>query len=113
MKGYEAHSFGLFLTKLKNDETPIGICGLLKRETLDDIDIGFAFLPQYIVQGYAFESASATVNYGYINLNLKRIVAIAIEENLHSIKLLEKIGFHFEKNMFLLGGKEELMLFGS
>lgn len=62
MKSYEKFGFGLWLTKLKNDETPIGICGLLKRETLNDIDIGFAFLPQYTGKGYAFEAASATLN---------------------------------------------------
>ncbi len=112
-KSYQDDGFGLWLTKLKTDETPIGICGLLKRETLEDIDIGFAFLPEYTGQGYAFEAASATLNYGYTNLNLKRIVAITIKENLHSIKLLEKIGLRFEKNIFLPGDKEELMLFGN
>ncbi len=50
---YERFGFGLYLTELKPAQAPIGICGLLQRETLDDVDVGFAFLPQYWKQGYA------------------------------------------------------------
>src|SRR5437870_261981 len=78
---YERFGFGLYLTELKPTQAPIGICGLLKRETLDDVDVGFAFLPQYWRQGYAFESAAAVMAYGKDVLGLERIVAISSLDN--------------------------------
>ena len=94
---YERFGFGLYLTELKPTQAPIGICGLLKRETLDDVDVGFAFLPQYWRQGYAFESASAVMAYGRDVLALDRIVAITSPNNEASIKVLNKIGLKFER----------------
>src|SRR3989442_4003942 len=94
---YERFGFGLYLTELKPTQAPIGICGLLKRETLDDVDIGFAFLPQYWKQGYAFESASAVMAYGRDVLGLDRIVAITSPANKASIKVVKKICFKFER----------------
>jgi len=94
---YERHGFGLWLVELKDSETPIGICGLLKRETLSDVDIGFAFLPQYRSKGYAFESAAAVMRYGRNVLGLRRVVAITNEENIDSLRVLEKIGMSFDR----------------
>lgn len=111
MKSYERFGFGLYLTKLKNEDTPIGMCGLIKRDNLDDVDIGFSFLPEYTGKGYALESASATLSYGKISLGLKRIVAITNQDNYKSIKLLDKLGFQFEKKLTLTDVKDELMLF--
>ncbi len=62
IKSYEIHGFGLYKVALKNNDTPIGICGLLKREGLEDNDIGFAFLPEYEEKGYAYESAKAILD---------------------------------------------------
>src|SRR6266487_1295485 len=64
IRSYERFGFGLYLAELKNGGIPIGICGLLKREALADVDIGFAFLPQFWKKGYAFESATAVMAYG-------------------------------------------------
>src|SRR3989442_11363593 len=73
---YHRFGFGLYLTELKPTQAPIGICGLLKRETLDDVDVGFAFRRQDWRQGYAFESASAGKSYGRDVLGLYLIVRI-------------------------------------
>ncbi len=62
---YERHGFGLFLVELKDGLVPIGICGLLKRDALDDVDVGFAFVPESWSKGYAFESASAVLAYAH------------------------------------------------
>jgi len=94
---YERHGFGLYLTKLKDGAVPIGICGLLKRETLKDVDIGFAFLPEFKGHGYASESASAVLDYGRTILGLNRIVALTSPDNIGSIRVLEKLGLSYQK----------------
>lgn len=93
---YQKHGYGLYLVELKNGK-PIGMCGLVNRPSLADVDIGFAFLPEFMGQGYAYEAASATMNYGNNVLKLPRIVAITAEDNVRSIKLLQKIGLRFER----------------
>ena len=108
---YEQFGFGLYLTALKDDGTPIGMCGLLKRETLPDVDIGFAFLPEFWSQGYGFESAAAVLRHGSQALGLKRIVGVAKPENRISIKLLEKLGMKYEKTVRIApDGPEDALL---
>jgi RimJ/RimL family protein N-acetyltransferase len=96
---YRKFGFGLYLVELKDSGTPIGICGLLKRDWLEDVDIGFAFLQKFWSHGYARESAAAVMHYGWTKLRLKRIVAITKPTNQASIALLEKLGLHFENNI--------------
>lgn len=108
---YEQLGFGVYLTTLK-DGTPIGICGLIKRDALKDVDIGYAFLPQYWMRGYAFESASAVMAYAKNNLGLKRVVGVVAPDNSGSIRVLEKIGLSFEAMVKLSEDDIELKLFG-
>ncbi len=107
---YRKFGFGLYLVELKDSGAPIGICGLLKRESLEDVDIGFAFLRRYWSQGYARESAAAVMHYGWTTLRLQRIVAITKPTNQASIALLEKLGLRFEKIIALPnhGGENKL-----
>lgn len=112
LASYAQHGYGLCLTLRKADGVPIGLCGLLRRETLDAPDIGYAFLPAYWSQGYAYEAAAATLDYGQRKLGLARIVAIVSPENYRSIKLLEKLGLGFERLVRLKPEDEALMLFG-
>jgi RimJ/RimL family protein N-acetyltransferase len=86
------------------------MCGLVKRETLEDVDIGFAFLQKFWGNGYAYESAAAVMNYGRSVLGLERIVAVTARDNPSSRRLLEKLGLKFEK-MIDLPGYEETRLF--
>jgi RimJ/RimL family protein N-acetyltransferase len=85
------------------------MCGILKRDTLPDPDLGFSFLPEYWSQGYALESAQAVMRHAREALGLGRVVAITTRDNGRSIRLLEKLGFRFER-MIGIGG-EELRLF--
>ena len=101
---YRRAGFGLNAVELKETGDPIGMCGLIKRETLDDIDLGFAFLPAFWGNGYAFEAASAVMTHGRATLGLRRIVAILSQGNCRSSKLLEKLGFRFESTMRLPHG---------
>ncbi len=108
---YNKYGFGLYLVLLKENNIPIGMCGLIKRDYLDDADIGFAFLPKYWGQNYAYESAIAVINYGRDKLGLKRLLAITTLDNISSIKLLEKIGFIYEKNIKNPSDQNDLKLF--
>lgn len=107
---YEKNGFGLYLTALK-DGTPIGMCGLIKRDGLDDVDIGFAFLPAYRGCGYALEATRASLDYGRRILKKKRVVAITLPENTPSVALLEKLGLQFERLIRLRDDADELALY--
>jgi RimJ/RimL family protein N-acetyltransferase len=102
MEMYERHGFGLYLTELKSERVPMGMCGLLKRDTLPDADIGFAFLPEFWGRGYAYEAAAAVLEHGRTALALPRILAITTPTNDSSIRLLEKIGMSFERVLELV-----------
>ena len=108
---YERHGFGLFLVELKEGRAPIGICGLLKRDALDDVDLGFAFVPESWSKGYAFESTTATLAYAHDAQHLKRVVAITSPDNVASINLLVKLGFYFDRMVLMPGEKTEVKLF--
>lgn len=110
---YARLGFGLYLVELKEEGVPIGICGLIKRDSLEDVDIGFAFLQKYWCRGYAYEAAFAVMTYGESVLGHKRIVAITSADNENSAKLLEKLGFRFEGMVKLSDDSPEVMLFGS
>jgi RimJ/RimL family protein N-acetyltransferase len=111
MDSYGQHGFGMYATCLL-DGTPAGICGLVKRDGLADVDVGFAFLPRHRSKGYAVESAAAVLAHAKQVLRLQRIVAITSHENLGSIAVLEKIGLKFERTIRLAEHSPELQLFG-
>jgi len=110
---YEQNGFGLYLVVLKEGATPIGMCGLVKRDTLPDADIGFALRPAYWSKGYAVESAAAVMAYAKEQLGLTRILAITSVDNEASGKLLGKIGLEFERMIRLSEDAPEIKLFTS
>ncbi|WP_109301456.1 GNAT family N-acetyltransferase [Aquimarina sp. AU474] len=101
LKSYKENGYGLWLVAIKESQTPIGMCGLVNRATLDHTDIGFAMLPNYMGQGYGYEIANATMNFAKNSLNLKKVIAITDPNNHASIKLLNKIGLDFERTLDL------------
>ena len=107
IESYERLGFGLYLTKLKDGGVPIGICGLVKRESLKDVDVGFAFLAKFRGKGYAFESASAVLTHAKTVLGLNRIVAVTYPDNYDSIRVLKKLGLRFEKMVKLSSDDEQ------
>jgi ribosomal-protein-alanine N-acetyltransferase len=94
---YAQHGHGLYLVALKESQEAIGICGLLKRIQFADIDVGYAFLPEFWSRGFAFESAAAVVAYARDVLGAAKILALVSPDNGPSIKLLEKLGFEFSE----------------
>ncbi len=99
LASYEKFGFGLLVVEVNSVGRPAGICGLLKRDTLEDVDIGYAFLPGFWSKGYALESAEAVLSYAFESLRLNRILAITNPENQPSIRVLEKLGFHYLRMM--------------
>jgi ribosomal-protein-alanine N-acetyltransferase len=111
LTAYERLGFGIYLTLLRDTSIPIGICGLVKRDGLDDVDIGYAFLPRYWSKGYASEAALAVLAYARGTLGMKRIFGITTPDNTSSIRVLEKIGLKFERMIRLPGENADLNLF--
>jgi RimJ/RimL family protein N-acetyltransferase len=109
---YARLGFGLYLVELKNGGTPIGICGLIKREALADVDIGFAYLPEFQRRGYALEAARAVLTHARNDYALKRIVAITSPRNRSSIRLLAKLGMTLEQELDLPRDGGRSLLFG-
>lgn len=103
---YARHGYGLWRVERREDGAVVGICGLLKRDTLPDADIGFAFLPAYWSQGYAREAARATLDHGFSALGMPRIAAIVSRHNAASIRLLERLGLRYERALVDPPGKD-------
>lgn len=113
LKGYREHGFGMWRVETRADGTPIGMCGVMKREHLEAPDVGFALLPQYSGQGYAHEAARAVLNYAMESLGISKVSAIVLPGNTASIRLLEKLGLTFKKTITFPGSNEELLLYGN
>ncbi len=111
IKSYRDNGFGLYAVELKDSAEAIGICGFVKRDTLPDPDIGFAFLPQFCGQGFAVESAEGSMKYGEETLGFTKVLAITTQNNESSGKLLAKIGFKFVELVKMPHDDEELKLF--
>jgi RimJ/RimL family protein N-acetyltransferase len=109
---YERHGFGLWHVARKSDGAAIGMCGLLKRDTLPDVDLGYAYLPEFRGQGFAFEAAQATLRHAARKYRLRRVIAAVSADNGASIGLLEKLGMRFERMHFMEPGEDEVRLFG-
>ena len=103
--------FSFYVVTLKDTQTAIGICGLIKRETLQNVDMGYAFLPQYGGQGYAIEAARATMLHARQDLGLSQLAAITSPGNIKSNSLLKKLGFILEEVLILPGEERETNLY--
>jgi RimJ/RimL family protein N-acetyltransferase len=110
---YERFGFGLYRVALEESGQPIGICGVLKRDTLEHPDVGFAFLQRFWAKGYAFESAAAVMVHARETLGLERILAITSQDNTASIGLLDKLGFTFERMLEISDDEPEIKVFVS
>jgi RimJ/RimL family protein N-acetyltransferase len=110
---YERHGFGLNCVELRDSRLQIGMCGLIKRDSLEDPDIGYALLPEHCSKGYAIEAATAVMATAGGEFGMKRVVAVTNAENERSIRLLERMGFRYERMIALHDGEPEIKLYGS
>ena len=109
---YQDYGFGPYRLALRDTGEAIGICGLFKRETLDDPDVGFALLPEFCGKGYASEAAKAVVEHAKHGLGLPRLTAIVSPGNAASIGLIEKLGLRFERMVRMPGESDDISLYG-
>ncbi len=108
---YARYRFGLYLVELREPAVAIGMCGLLRRDTHPDVEIGFALLPRFRGRGYALEAARATLRLGVETLGLQRVVAITAPDNTASIDILEALGLRFERLVRFTDDASESRLF--
>jgi RimJ/RimL family protein N-acetyltransferase len=106
---YDRLGFGLWMVEHRRDRLPMGICGLVKRDTLPEVDLGFAFMPQYRSQGYAYESALAVRDHATRALGLARLLAITSPVNFDSTRLLGRLGFALEREMPWAGDEKDVV----
>ncbi len=111
LESYARHGFGLLLVEQRTDGAPAGLCGLVKREALEDVDVGYAFLPPFRGLGYAHESASAVLHFAKDVVGLRRVAAITNPDNARSIRVLEKLGLTFERMIRLSEESPEIRFF--
>ena len=111
MAMYDTFGFGLWHAALK-DGASVGMCGLLKRDNLPDADVGYAFLPQFWGQGFAYEAAAATLSHGARKFGLTRVLGVVSEGNSGSIRVLEKLGMSFERMFSMRAGEPPARLYG-
>ncbi|MCC6866349.1 MAG: GNAT family N-acetyltransferase [Ignavibacteria bacterium] len=112
INGYKTQGFGFYLIELKEAGENAGMCGLVKRPGLKNVDLGFALLPEFENYGYAFEASIGVLDYASKILKLKKVAAITVTQNLPSIKLLQKLGMTFEKKINIPNDHEDLLLYG-
>jgi RimJ/RimL family protein N-acetyltransferase len=105
---YQTYGFGLSLVLLKGTDTPIGLCGLLKREELEHPDLGYAFLPEFWGKGYANEAAESVLKEGVVTHSLNIILAVTLLDNLSSNRLLKNVGFNLKGTIDLQGSRNNL-----
>lgn len=99
VRSYAENRFGLYLVEKKGSQAAVGVCGLIKRTFLDSPDIGFAFLPEYWGEGFATEAAAAVMKFARHTLQIDTIVALVAPDNAGSMRVLEKLGLHYSRNI--------------
>ena len=109
---YEKYGHGPYRIALKNDDTAIGICGIFRRDGLDEPDIGFSTLPKHCGRGYAYEAACAVIDYARADLGLPLLTAIVSPDNAASVGLIRKLGLRFERMYEWPDSDEEVAIYG-
>lgn len=102
---YRRCGFTLYLVECKEDERPLGICGLVKRDSLEHVDLGFGFLPEFRCGGYAKEASLACMRHAKEDFGLETLLAVTDHDNEAAGGLLTALGFLHEGDVQLEDGK--------
>ncbi|MEZ8286093.1 GNAT family N-acetyltransferase [Vibrio splendidus] len=111
LKMHKEKGVCLLMVEIKESSAPIGVCGLIKRDTLAAHDIGYGFVPEVYGQGFALEAAQAIIEQARYNADIDHLVAITTSDNMRSIALLTKLGFVFERIEDVLSESVNLNLY--
>lgn len=111
IRSYRVNGYGLWMVERKEDEIPIGMCGIVNRPMMGNPDIGFAFLPAWMGYGYAYEIARATLDFANLQLNIPVVSAITVSKNASSIRLIAKLGLTFIREFSFPDSQEILSLY--
>ena len=111
LRSYAERGYGMYLVETKESGDPIGMCGLIRRDGLDAVDIGFAYLPDFRGLGYGFEAGAAVLAHAHDDLGLRRVVAVTSPDNAASMALLRKMGLRFDRMIRLPGDSRDCRLF--
>jgi ribosomal-protein-alanine N-acetyltransferase len=112
LASYREHGFGLYAVRLRESGETVGLCGLVKRPALADVDIGYGFLPAARGRGLALEAARRVWQYATGELGFTRLVAIVAPHNQPSIRLLETLGLRYEQELHLAPDEAPVRLYG-
>lgn len=112
LKLYADHGYGPYLLEPRNGGTPMGICGLFKRENLDHPDLGYSLLPDFRGCGYALEAAHAVLAHARDDLGIPEILAIVSPANVRSTQLLEKVGMTLRRKLRMPDDDRDVALYG-
>ena len=110
---YKKNGYGLFKVVLKSTHAPIGLCGFLKRDYLDNIDIGYALLPEFEGKGYAYEAAKHLLANARASRKDQKILAITSQENKRSQRLLDRLGMYKEGLVSMGDSNKEVLLYST
>jgi RimJ/RimL family protein N-acetyltransferase len=108
---YDKHGFGLWHVALRDGGASVGMCGLLRRDILPDVDLGYAYLPEYWGRGIASEAAEAVLRLAAGRFALRRVIGVVSQGNAASIRVLERLGMRFERMHALYPGEPEVRLY--
>lgn len=111
MASYQSSGFGFWAVIEKSSQQIIGMCGLVKRDNLPHPDLGYSFLPEHFGKGFAFEAAQACIQITKNKYHLQQLLAIVNVENATSRKLLEKLGFHYQRMIAMYDNEPDLCLY--
>lgn len=111
IKSYLESGMGLYLVMNNQTKESMGLCGIFRRKLKDIPELGFAFLKKFEGMGYACESARACINDVQQRLAIDEICAITMEENTRSVRLLEKLGFTFQRKIMIDSDEIELLFY--
>lgn len=111
LKAYAEYGYGLYCVEELKSGVPMGLCGILNRNTLEYPDLGFAFLPEFTGKGYALEACEALLNHAHLPGNIHTLLAITLPYNTRSVGLLKKLGFVHSKDIQLPNDSDILQLY--
>lgn len=111
LEPFRALGYGMGVIELKATGAAVGLCGLVKRDTLPAPDIGFALLDEHGGHGYALEAATALLRHAREALGMARLLAIATPSNERSARVLAKLGFRLQDTPHVTPQGERLNLY--